>query len=293
MTTQQNSFSTSAMLVSLNIRCYSARKEDKKISREVAENHATTQDAGRYNKQLVSKAALDMCTKTAGALRQYHYENTLPWLDDGVRVLPAANLLEYKRQMTVLSDQYDAAARDFISQWPQIVEDARIRLNGMFNIADYPTDIASRFGVAVRYMPIPDSGDFRVAVSDLERETLRSEIESSLSEASRNAMRDIWQRLSVSVGTMAAKLAAYKRDESTGKTENPFRDSLVENLRDLVGLIPRLNFTNDPALEKIRLEIESCLLAESADTLRESPDVRADVAQQAQSIADRINEFMA
>jgi hypothetical protein len=179
-----------------------------------------------------------------------------------------------------------------VSNWPAIIEDARQRLNGMFNASDYPADVRSRFDVAMRFMPIPDAADFRVHIADAEREIMRSQIEDTLSEASRAAMRDLWQRVADAVQAMAAKLAAYKRDATTGKAENLFRDSLVENLRDLCRLLPRLNFTNDARLEQIRLKIESELLASAASDLRESDAVRADVADKAAKIAADIGEFM-
>ena len=286
------SFSHTAMLVSLNVRAYSARKEDKKISAEVALNHATTSDAGRYNKVLVAKTALDPVTRAAGSLRTYHYENTLPWLDEGVRILPAANYQTYKTDMVGLRDNFDSAVRVFISTWPEIIADAKVRLNGMFNANDYPADISSRFGCSVRFMPISDSSDFRVAISDLERATLRSQISETLSAAQSVAMRDLWERVAVAVRAMASRLAAYKRDESTGKTENPFRDSLITNLRELCGLLPRLNFTNDPALESVRQKIESELLQSEAADLRESELLRAKIAERADRIAESIAEFM-
>lgn len=284
------SFSQTAMLVSLNVRCYSARKEDKKISAEVAANHATTSDAGRYNKTLVSKTSLERVVRSASAMRVYHYVNTLPWLDEGVRILPAANYQTYKSEMESLRDEYESAVRDFVRNWPATVADARRRLNGMFNANDYPADVENRFGCRVRFMPISDAGDFRVSISDLERETLKTQIADTLSEASRAAMRDLWERLSVSVKTMASKLAAYKRTDDG--IENPFRDSLVENLRELCRLLPRLNFTNDSQLEAIRAQIESELLANDAEDLRESDITRAAVAAKAQAIADSISEFM-
>ncbi len=290
-----NTFSKTAMLVSLNVRAYGARKEDKKISAEVAQNHGTSTDAGKYSKVLVPKDKLEPITKACTALRQFHYENTLPWLDEGVRILPADNFETYKAAMSGLTDSYDTAVRDFVRAWPDIIADAKVRLNGMFNAADYPVDVKSRFGCGLRFMPISDAGDFRVAIADSERAALQQQIEDTLSEASQAAMRDLWERLAETVKAMASRLAAYKTVIVDGKqkVENPFRDSLVENLRDLCGLIPRLNFTSDPRLESIRAQIESELLQVDAGTLRDRDLVRADVAATAEKIAADISEFMA
>ncbi len=289
-----STLSKQAMLVSLTVRSYGAKKEDKKISADVAAQHNVAADTGKYSKVLVPKNRLDPITKAVSALRMFHYENTLPWLDEGVRILPAANYERYKSQMNTLADGYDSAVREFVSAWPEIIADARVRLNGMFDVRDYPVDIKSRFGCASRFMPMPDQGDFRVEISDQERETLRAQIAETLGEAQTAAMRDLWERVAQTVKAMAERLSAYKTHIENGKvkTENPFRDSLVENLRDLCALIPRLNFANDARLEAIRQQIESELLVTTAQALRDDFNTRESVAHKAEAIAAAISEFM-
>ena len=48
-----NNLSTKAVLVGIAIHGWQARKYDRKVSLEVAEKHAATQDAGRFNKHLL------------------------------------------------------------------------------------------------------------------------------------------------------------------------------------------------------------------------------------------------
>jgi hypothetical protein len=285
-----STFSTSAMLVSLNISSYSAKREDKKISADVAKQHNTTTDAGRYSKQLIAKEKLEPVTKAVSAMRTFHYANTLPWLDDGARILPAGNYETYKGEMRNLRDAYESAVRDFCDSWPAIVADARQRLNGMFDEQDYPRDPSARFSCRVKFMPISDAGDFRCAIADSERDALRHEIADTMREASEQAMRDLYQRVADTVAHMADRLRAYT--VTGGKASNPFRDSLVENLRDLCGLIPRLNFSNDPRLESLRQKIESELVAHTAQDLRDDYKVRESVAQAAEQIHASVLEFM-
>lgn len=293
MTTTLTSFAQTAMLVSVNVRSYSAKKEDKKVSRKVAADNATTTDAGAYQKHLVSKESLAAVTTAIGAMRTFHYENTQPWLDEGIRCLPAANYESYKTGFEPLRDQFETAVRDFCNRWPEIVEAAEKQLNGLFNAADYPADIASRFGVTVRFMPLTDASDFRVNISEGERELLRQQIQGTLDAAAATAMGDLYRRLSDGVKAMAERLRAYGVDATTGKPTGVFRDSLVENLRDLVALIPRLNFTEDRELEAIRRMVSDELCAADAETLRDDTTTRTAVADSADAIAKRLGEFMA
>lgn len=74
-----NNLTEKAMLVRLSISQWTARKYDKKISREVASLHNTSSDAGRYNKVLIAKQAIEAIQKIVSESRTYHYINTLAW----------------------------------------------------------------------------------------------------------------------------------------------------------------------------------------------------------------------
>lgn len=282
-----------AMLVSLTIRCYAGKKEDKKVSRKVAADNAASSDSGAYVKNLVPKESLEPIVKAVSALRTFHYENTLPWLDEGVRMLASQNYQEYKTAFEGLRDAYDSAVKRFCDDWPQIVADAEKTRGALFNAADYPADIRSKFGIQLSFKPLADASDFRVSISESERELLRAQIEADSQAAQSAAMGDLYRRLGDGVKTMAERLRAYQVDAATGKTSGVFRDSLVENLRELVALIPRMNFANDPVLEEIRQMVERELCAASADTLRADWVAREQVADSAEAIAARLGEFMA
>ena len=47
-----------AMLVELQVSQWTARKYDRKVSNEVAEQHGAEHDMGRYNKNLLGKGSL-------------------------------------------------------------------------------------------------------------------------------------------------------------------------------------------------------------------------------------------
>jgi hypothetical protein len=288
--TKTPSFAETALLVSLNIRTFGAQKVDKKASKDAEEANGAEEGSGKYNKSVISKQMLEPVKKASDALRTFHYDNTLPWLDEGVRILPSANYEAYKADMEGHKDQFDAAVRSFCDKWPEVILDAQQRLGAMFKPEDYPVDIRDRFSVAVRFMPLPEAGDWRVNIPDLE--AAKDAVTATMDQAKQNAMRDVWERLIADVKQMAVRLAAYNVDPTTGKTSNPFRDSLVENMRETVALIPRLNFANDPDLERIRMLVSDGLCASDAGELRQDGTRRAEVAERAERIAAEIGEFM-
>jgi hypothetical protein len=287
--------SSRAMLASVKISAWSARRVDKRVTAETNAAHYAAPDAGRYNKTLLAKDALAAITSAASAARLKHYALTLPWLDDGARILPAASYDTYADSMRDLRATFDAAVADFIAAYPAFITDARHRLGAMFNADDYPApdDIASRFAFSTRVLPMPDARDFRVDVGDAAAAAIRDDIERATVEALAGAQRDCFQRVADVVGHMAEKLAAYKPAARDGaRVEGIFRDSLIANVRDLADALPALNITGDSTLSAIA-ERMARLCEADADTLRQSDTLRADTAARAAAILSDVESYLA
>jgi hypothetical protein len=91
------------MLVGLNISVFTGERIDRAVAEEVAEKHAADKhDSGRFSKQIISKHALEAVSKAAAAARTRHYELTLPWNDQGQRLLSVAGLIPYTEEMRKL-----------------------------------------------------------------------------------------------------------------------------------------------------------------------------------------------
>ena len=115
------SLSSRAMLCSLSISMWSARKHDPDASQEIAQRHSAQADAGRYHKVLLPKEALAEIQKIVSEARQEHYFMTLPWDDNGYRVLPAAAYIDHTEKMRELSNRFtptvDTLAQQFDTLW--------------------------------------------------------------------------------------------------------------------------------------------------------------------------------
>ena len=281
-----------AMLVSLSVKQWTARKLDKKITDQVNREHSASQDAGRYNKLLLSKDALAEINKAESQARVEHYSRTLPW-SKGTDILSAAGYLDYQNTMREIKQRFNSAVDVFCDNWDAHVEDARQRLNGMFDASDYPTvdRIRKRFDFAVEFFPIPSAGDFRVALVDGQADQIRREIEASTAKRIEQAQQDIFERVSTVVAAMVEKLGAY--DPSGDKVTGIFRDSLVGNVRDLVALLPTLNITGDNKISDLTTRLEKELCEFDATDLRESDNLRQKTKDAAAKILADVTEFMA
>lgn len=270
-----------SLIVSLSVSQWTARKHDKKITDEVNTNHNASNDAGRYNKLLVSKEHTDPINQIAGKARTFHYENTLPWGDNNERLLSTKNYFTYIQEMSKLKDEFDQAINTFFKNYDKVIAEAKVRLNGMFNPNDYPTrsEIQDKFRFRTSFMPVPDS-DIRVGLQSGEVDKLRTSIESEITNRLADAVKDIWARIKTQVGHMRDKLA---------DSDAIFRDSLFENLTELVDLLPRLNVTDDANIAKVCKDLKG--LMASPDAVRNNPTLRSAKADEAEAILNKFKSF--
>ena len=284
-TTTTPTLETSAMLVQLSISQWTARKRDGAATRRVARDYNASETAGNYNKALLPKdTALAAIHAKTGEIRNWYYENTLPWGLDGSRLLPANNFMAFSQQMSKYRSEWDGLVADFLAAYDQAKRNAVALLGNLYDPHDYPSadEVERKFAIDLAVFPVPTT-DFRVQVGQEALAALSADVERRVSDAQAAAMADLWQRLYDVVEKLADKLADPK---------GIFRDTLVQNARDLCALLPRLNMTGDAKLEGMRQSVENMLAGVSPETLRRDETVRADTADAAADIMRQMGAFM-
>ena len=275
-----------ALLVWLTISTWSARKYDRKISDKVNAEYAASSDAGRYNKFLLpgDAAAYKQLTNLAGEIRRQHYTHTLAWSDEGWRLLPTANYMDYTQWLRDRQREFNSALQDFTAAYPYMRSQARQLLNGMYKDEDYPAvaDMQQRFSLGVQYSPLPNFGDVRVDLAADQVAQIEQSINDRIQSAVGIALKDAWGRLYDSVSKIHDRLS---------DKDAIFRNSLIDNARDICGALQRLNVTNDPHLEAMRARVAAELTLFDPDVLRDTPRVRARVAESAQKIMTSMAAF--
>lgn len=256
-----------AVLVELNIGVWTARKMDKKVSAEVDNANNTTTRAGNYHKNLMAgTAALDKVNNLAAGLRNWHYSQTLPWTDNGQRLLPMSNFFAYKTKLAEKRSELEVALDEFYAQYATLVTAMAFKLGSLFNPQEYPSldIIKTKNYFNVVFSPVPDSGDFRV---DIPQEYIE-ELNAVSKKREETAMLDVWNRFHTVLSHLSDKLA--------GETKQIFRDSLIENVTEMCALLTKLNVTNDTNLEHARQEVEKALIGIEPSDLRKSDTLRLD-----------------
>ena len=283
-----------AMLVSLRINAWSGRLHDRQASNHVAIHHDASASAGRYNKRLLPKAAFAALTATMSQARTTHYENTLPWDDQGSRLLTVANYERYTELLDALGERVARERARLIEDYGGHIDQARLDLGRLFRLEDYPSKEAlrDRFSIAYRIVPVPDADHFMARLASGDTERVKRDIERRIEERLHGAVGDLYRRLGEAVEHVSERL----REDGEGKPL-VFRDSLIENIRGLVDVVPRLNIFGDDELARLCGQVKDRISVVDPDTLRPSrtfdPAVRDRVKRDADALTARFAGYFA
>ena len=290
-TTPRYNLDTCAMLVEFNASVWTARKLDRSTTSEVvASKNAAAKDAARVNKHLLAgRTELDVITQAVNRARQYVYDNTAPWSDSGLRLLPNRNFMAFAARMNEFDEEVAGLVKSFVDIYPTLITAQAMALGDMFKRDDYPTanEIMTKFSFRVNYMPVPTSGDFRVDVGNAAQEELRKRLEELNQERIDNAMSDVRKRLGEHLKRMSDRLTTdYIAGEA--KTRR-FHDSLVDGALELCDLCKVLNFTGDTELESARSTLEKVLVGVDPQDLRKNEPLRQDTKKAVDAILDKFS----
>lgn len=290
-TTPRLNIDTCAMLVEFNASVWTARKLDKTTTSEVvASKNAGAKDAARVNKHLLAgRTELDIIQQAVGRARQFVYDNTAPWSDSGLRLLPTINFMKFTERMNDFEEEMETLVKAFVIIYPTLITAQALALGDMFKRDDYPSanEMMTKFSFRVNYMPVPSSGDFRVDVGNQAQAELKARLESLTQERIDSAMADVRERLSTHLKRMSDRLTTdYIGGEAK---QRRFHDTLVDGALELCDLTKALNVTNDTTLETARSQLEQLLVGVTPTDLRKNEAIRQDVKRNVDAILDKFN----
>lgn len=270
-----------AMLVTLSISQWTGSVKDKSVENKVNDIYSAV-NAGKFSKSLVDKDALAAISTAAGKARSYFNSVTLPWNDNGTRLLPADRYGEFTSKMKELKEAFNEEAAKFIENYQTHIDRAKDRLGELFSESAYPSmdTIGNKFNIRWHIMPVSTSDDFRVQLTQSEVDTIKKEIHKSTEEAVVKTVEYLLETIKDMVSKIATKM-----DDGT-----IFRNSLFGNLQELSENLPSLNITNDQRINSLVYSIKE-LCSCSPEDVRNDFKVREAVSAQANDILERMKGY--
>jgi hypothetical protein len=298
----ETSLASEAMRCALSISAWSAYGFDRDASEEIAMIHGADKDSGRYNKRLIPRKELNEITQIIGRARRDHEFVTLPWGDDGYRLLPAAAFMEHTETMGRHAAEFKGAVSRLVGRFEDLVT-KQSRLGTLFKVEDYPgmrsedgklrfafpAELRERFSFDTKVLPVTEAEDFRVKIGDEHRERIKRRIAESIQASLRVGTRELWERLYKVVSHMSVRMAEYNAAADGSKPK--LFDSMITNIVEIVDVLPKLNIAADTELDRMAGEVRRALLVDPQE-LRKSEVVRSDTAREAADIAQRMAAYM-
>lgn len=204
------------------------------------------------------------------AVRTYIAQNTLPWCDEGVRLLPNSHYLEFAAELGRLRSQADAAVLELYHNWDKCVAEDLAVLGSAAEPSDYPDaeTMLLKWGIKIRFSPIPEVDDFRVDVSEEDKKEMEEDFEASANEATNHLLTQLLEPVA-------------KMVEALGKpqTKHGYERTLVTNVTDITARARKLNLNNDARITKICDEADSILKGLTAKDLKQDKELASDVRE--------------
>ena len=273
------------MLIDLTVGAWEGRKLDKDASDRVTEEAQAVSGTARVNKLLLPKEVLDPILLKRNQIRRFVYDKTVPWSDAGPRLLTRIGYQPFIQEFGQLVDEFYGERDTLLDRYAAAQEQAEFRLGHLFDPADYPdaSELRSKFFVKLEISPVPDAGDFRVALDGEVVDEIKAQMTDAIGARINAAMLSVWRRVEGMVRHFATV---------TSNTEARFHASTVDNLMELIDILPSLNILDDPKLAQIGVRLRDELSGMDAKSLKKNAKQRSEAAAAAQAILDDMEGFM-
>jgi hypothetical protein len=277
-----------ALLADVTISVWSGERSDRKLMDQLKQQNGATGNVGRVVKNMLAGAdsKLEAVRSAYNALRTKHYAITLPWVSDphaarqrGPRLLPHLLFSNYLGELGMLKRAAEALLDDFLAEYPSLIVQARANLGGMAD-TNYPSvdEVRAAFRIHIDFEPIPAGTNFK-GLPEHVIERLSVNMQARQQRMVNQATEAMWGEAKERIGHIVERLS---------DPEKTFKESTVEQVRELVTLLPGWNVAGSPQVAEVVQDIKTMLDGVTTKEIRKSGTVRQDVASQAKAVADKL-----
>jgi len=205
---------------------------------------------------------------------------TMPWSDNGSRLLTTAQYFRYHEVMTDLQQEFYRLVEQFLQVYEWKIMEAQAKLGALFNRDEYPTraGLESKFAFRMAYIPLPDSGDFRIDIGNEGMVQIQAQYEAQYAAQIKGAMNDVWKRLHDNLTTLVRQLDVDEK----GKGNRLF-DTVFDGALALTDMLRTCNVTGDSQMEAMRLKLEQAFTTNNQPVnlhqIKNSPTLRANTQE--------------
>jgi len=277
--------STQALMMTVNISQWSARKKDQDETVAVSVKHNVRKGQASVYKGLFTNAhSLTKVHNLSQAIRKDFYNSTITW-GHNQGIFKSDAYLTVAPRFAEWKTEWYAAVEEFLAEYDVLCMDAKADLNTMHREEDYPevSQLRAKFNLDISFSLLPSPQDCsKISTLGDFADTLAKDMVEQFTAREKSAMQETWQRLYDMV---------QRAHERLTSTDGVVRADLIESAREVCSLLPSLNISNDPNLEAMRQSLETSLCYHDAAHLRADPLLREEVADKMSDIMSKMSAF--
>lgn len=236
----------------------------------------------KATKFLVDRECLKPIERVRNEARGHLYDKTLPFPIPGVLFIPKDLIGKIDEKLKEYQTDFNEQAEAFSKNYDFFMQGARLRLNSLYDPADYPIEVRTKFSFSWRFL---------VLDAPVYRGVLTPEIYEREQEKFQKTIEEFHELAGTTLRARFAEMVDHVVDRLSGE-KKVFRDSLIESIGAFFSDFSQLNINDDTALESQVHRCKAILEGVDPKTLRSDEGFRNEIAKKMGVVQEQLDAMM-
>lgn len=282
MTYTPKTLSDKALLARINISCWNGIIQDKTITEDINSSKGIKGKRGSFSKKIMQGEKLNAVINLQQKLRKFLADNSLPWDDNGWRLIKATDFITLKQKIDDMTAEFNKAVKNFIDNYDSIkLEDLNF-LGTSYNKDDYPSvgELSSKFEVRMGYDKVSDS-DFRNFGYDAK----------IIEEMEKSQLAEFEQRLNSGKVEILNRVREEIAHFIERLNKGSFKKNTIDNIHESLANLRNLNITEDSTIDQLA-DLISNIMPTDAEEVRDSEQKQTEAKEVCKTSIEAIDELI-
>ena len=264
------------------------RKLSDSQTKQAADTFHAATDLVTASKRVIDTKNATYRTLTAlkSQASAYWRSMTLPYPQDGIRLMRQADIPAFEEKMREFKEQLAAAAANLQLEYETLKDAAREKLGDLFNPEDYPPTLEGVFELRWEYPPVEPPNylmTFNPELYAQEQTRIQQRFETAVIMAE--------DAFAEQLNDMVNHLIERLTDKPDGERK-VFRNAAVENLKEFYANFRQMNVRSNAELERLIQRANDLVAGVNADDLRQHKNLRETLSAQMTEVKTALDNLM-
>lgn len=252
---------------------------------------AKSKSIGGHKKLFEKHEKMKALTSVKGAIKRLFENYTLPFPEDGIRLIRRDRLTEFRTQYDVLKQDLWEATQDLDTVHDEIIEISRQELGELFNPSDYPASFLGRFEAEITF-PNVKAPDYLAEIDPALYEAEKQRITAQFDQAVRDTEQMFLEQASKLVDHLIERLTPdpVTKDVKTFKAQG--KGATIDNLNEFFERFKMLNIGSNDKIDELMSQAKQIVNGVDPKSLRTSAELRNDLTSKLSSVRDRMDSML-